>query len=225
MTPPGRRSSSPRCGGRASALRARRRWRRAARRARARRRSRQARWKVARAEERRLQRAARAARRRRRVAAMPSRPRCSTSVRADVGPLRHAERHARGRRTQPRARITRGIVGVGDEQVGRAGACSRISALASAMASADAKKPEVRVADVGPDAHVGLGDADQRADFTSVIHAELDHGDVRPRPQLEQRQRQADVVVQVPLVAEHAVPRRQELRGQLPSSSSCRRCR
>ena len=69
--------------------------------------------------------------------------------------------------------------------------------MASAIASADAKKPEVRVADVRPDAHVRLGDADQRADFPGVIHAQFDHRHVGPRTQLEQRERQADVVVQV----------------------------
>ena len=42
------------------------------------------------------------------------------------------------------------------------------------------EEPQVRVADVRPDAHVRLGDADQRADFPGVIHAELDHRHVRP---------------------------------------------
>ena len=49
-----------------------------------------------------------------------------------------------------------------------------------------------------------------------------------PRParsQLHQRQRQADVVVQVPLVLHDAEPRGQHRRDRLPSSSSCRRCR
>ena len=74
---------------------------------------------------------------------------------------------------------------------------SRISALASAIASARLEEPEVRVADVGPDADVRLGDADERADFARVIHPELDDRHVRPVPQLQQRQRQTDVVVQV----------------------------
>ena len=74
------------------------------------------------------------------------------------------------------------------------------------------EEPEVRVADVGPHADVRLGDADQRADFAGVIHAQLDDRDVRLVPQLEQRERQADVVVEIPLVPEHAVPRAQELR-------------
>ena len=87
--------------------------------------------------------------------------------------------------------------------------------MASAIASARLEEADVRVPDVGPHAHLRLGDADQRADFARVIHAQLDHRDVGPRAQLEQRERQADVVVQVAPVPKHRVLRRQELRREL----------
>ena len=77
------------------------------------------------------------------------------------------------------------------------------------------EEAQVRVADVGPHAHVGLGDADERADLPGVIHAQFDHRHLRPGAQLEQRERQADVVVQIALVPKHRVARRQELRGDL----------
>ena len=45
---------------------------------------------------------------------------------------------------------------------------------------------EMRVADVGPHADLWFGNADERADLTLVIHAELDDGKVRPIDELEQ---------------------------------------
>ena len=94
-------------------------------------------------------------------------------------------------------------------------ASSVISALASAIASARSEESHVRVADVGPHADLRLRDANQRANLPWMVHPKLDDRDVRPVAQLQQRQRQADVVVQVPLVPEHAVSRGQELRGDL----------
>ena len=140
---------------------------------------------------------------------MPSSPR-SPPRGLDVGRRLDAERHdaageradarhrSAGRRRWPRARVRRGVLedlglGVGDRI--RRG-----------------EEPEVRVADVGPDADVRLRDADERPDLAGMIHAELDHCHLRSGPQLEQRERQADVVVQVPLVPEHPVASRQELR-------------
>ena len=73
------------------------------------------------------------------------------------------------------------------------------------------EEAEVRLADVRPDPHVRLGDAHQRADLPGVIHAQLDDGDLRPLPQLDERQRQPDVVVEIPAVADDAVPRREKL--------------
>ena len=93
-----------------------------------------------------------------------------------------------------------------------ASAPSRISAFASAMASSDAKKPEMRLADVRPHPDVRLGDAHQRADLAGVIHPQFDDRNLRPLPQLDQRQRQPDVVVEVPAVADHPVARREKLR-------------
>jgi hypothetical protein len=52
----------------------------------------------------------------------------------------------------------------------------------------------------------------------------LDDRDLRPLAQLDERQRQPDVVVEVPAVADHPVPRRQELarhflRRRLPGAA------
>ena len=96
------------------------------------------------------------------------------------------------------------VVGVADERV-PGPACSRISALASAIAVARAEVADVGVADVGPDPHVGPGDVDEHADLAGVVHAELHHGDVGRRAQLHQRDRQAEVVVQVAAVLHHPV--------------------
>ncbi len=74
------------------------------------------------------------------------------------------------------------------------------------------EESDVRVSDIGPHADVRLGNFDEPSDFSRVIHAQLHHRDVRPRRQLEQRERQADVVVQVPGVAIHRVSRREERR-------------
>jgi hypothetical protein len=63
----------------------------------------------------------------------------------------------------------------------------------------------VGVADVRPHAHLGLRDADERANLSRMVHAQLDDRDVRPRAQLQQRQRQADVVVEIPLVPEDPI--------------------
>ena len=143
-------------------------------------------------------------------AAMPSRPRSSTSSRAHVGGVLDPERHdtcrqrrrparrcGRRRRWPParrRARVLQDFtLGVGN-RVGRG------------------EEADVRVADVGPHADLRFGDVDERSDFSGMIHAELDHCHFGSRPQLEERERQADVVVQVSLVAKHPVPRRQKLR-------------
>ena len=66
---------------------------------------------------------------------------------------------------------------------------SKISALASAMASTEAKEAEVRFADVRPHTDIRFGDPDERADFSRVIHAQLDDRDLRPVSQFHQRQR------------------------------------
>ena len=68
------------------------------------------------------------------------------------------------------------------------------------------EKPEVCFTDVRPHPQVRPGDAHQRADLSSVIHAQFDNGDLRPLSQLDERQRQPDVVVEVPAVADHPVP-------------------
>ena len=82
--------------------------------------------------------------------------------------------NALGARHDPR------VVGVGDEHVVGAGALEDLGLRVGDRVDR-LEEPEMRVADVGPHAHVGLGDADQRADLARMIHAELDDRDLRPR--------------------------------------------
>ena len=77
------------------------------------------------------------------------------------------------------------------------------------------EEAEVRLAHVRPDAHVRLGNPHERADLPRVVHSELDDGNLRPLPQLHERERQPDVIVEVPAVADDAVARRQQLAGHL----------
>ena len=86
-------------------------------------------------------------------------------------------------------------------------------------------EPEVRVwINVG-DAHIGLGQRDKPADLAGMVHAELDDGHLRLRAEFEQRQRQADVIVQVAAIAKHREPRRQQGRGDLLGGGlSCAAC-
>ena len=85
-------------------------------------------------------------------------------------------------------------------------------ALASAIASADSKNPRCASPTLVHTRTSGSAMPDERADLARVIHPELDDRDVRRVAQLEQRQRQADVVVQIARVPEHAVARVEELR-------------
>ena len=71
----------------------------------------------------------------------------------------------------------------------------------------------MRFAHVRPDTDVGFGDRHQRANLSGCTHAQFHDRHLRTRPQLEQRQRQADVIVQVALVPERPVPQRQKRRG------------
>ena len=80
------------------------------------------------------------------------------------------------------------------------------------MSSSEPKNSEMRLADVRPHPDVRLGDAYQRADLSGVIHPQLDDRDLRPLSQLDQRQRQTDVVVEVPLLRITRYARRQKLR-------------
>ena len=98
------------------------------------------------------------------------------------------------------------IVGVAHEDmVGRGtlenfgfGVCDRIRR---------SEEADVGVAHICPYAQLWLGNGDKRADFARMIHAQFHHRDVRLLSKLQQRQRQADVIVQVPLVLHHAEPR------------------
>ena len=87
------------------------------------------------------------------------------------------------------------------------------------------KESQMRFADVGPHPYVRFGDAYQRADFAGVIHPQFDDGNLRPLPQLDERQRQPDVVVEVSPVANDAVPRREKLPRHFLRRGLARRCR
>jgi hypothetical protein len=65
----------------------------------------------------------------------------------------------------------------------------------------------VRGRHVGDRADRGAGDARQRVDLPGVVHAELDHQRLVARLEPEDRQREPDVVVQVPRRAPHAPAR------------------
>ena len=119
------------------------------------------------------------------------------------------------------------VVGVGDEQRVGVGAFQDLGLRRRRCASADAEVADVRIADVGPHPHVRLGDPDEHANFARVVHAELHHRHVRAVPQLQQRQRQPEVVVQVPGVLHHrerAFEQRRHrlLRGRLPGAAGNR---
>ena len=130
--------------------------------------------------------------------------------------------HPAGERTD--ARHDPGVVRVGnDPRRGRGvlqnlplGVCNRVRR---------GEEAKVRVADVRPDPDVRLGDADERPDFAWMIHAQLDDRHVRLVPQFEQRERQADVVVEIPLVPDTRGSARSGAPPSLPWSSSCRRFR
>ncbi len=134
-------------------------------------------------------------------------------TRPDVCPFRKTEGHATSCECADARRHAR-IVGVGDEQIGGTRLLENLR-LRVRDRVGRRKESQMRVSDIRPDAHVGLSDADQRADFTSVIHTELDHRHVRLPPQLEQRERQANVIVQIPFVPKHAIARGQEIGRQL----------
>ena len=70
-------------------------------------------------------------------------------------------------------------------------------ALAAANALRAAESFEVRAADVGQDAVVGFGDRRQQGDFAAGAGAHFDHAEFGVAGHGEQRQRHADVVVEI----------------------------
>ena len=91
------------------------------------------------------------------------------------------------------------IVGVHDNDVGRRRALENLG-LGVGEGLARREVPEMRVADVGPHANLGLGDPDEQAELARVVHPEFHDRDVGSVPQLEQRERQPEVVVEIALV-------------------------
>ena len=175
---------------------------------------------VAAAEERRLDRPL--PDRRLDVGAHAAMPRSRMSRARTVAPLglsecQHPARKSGGPRHHAR------IVGVAHQHGVGVGALEDLG-LGIGNGVGGRKETEVRVADIRPHANVWRRNLDEPADLARVIHAQFHHGHVGRGPQLHQRQRKADVVVQVPLVLHHreivwpGVPR------WPPSSSSCPRC-
>ena len=122
-----------------------------------------------------------------------------------VGARRQAERHdPAGERRRPRHHQR--VVGVADQQRVRAGLLEDLG-LGIGNRVARAEVADVGVADVGPHPHVGLGDVHQHPDLAGVVHAQFHHRDVGCGAQLDERDRQAQVVVQVAAVLDHAVSR------------------
>ncbi len=76
------------------------------------------------------------------------------------------------------------IVGIGDEHVVGTAAVEDLG-LGVGNGISRFEEPEMGVTDVGPHADVGLRDANQRSDFSRMIHAQLDDCNLRPRPQLK----------------------------------------
>ena len=102
---------------------------------------------------------------------------------------------------------------------------SRISAFASAMASIEPKNPTCASPTLVQTRTSGSAMPHERADFARVVHAQLHDGHVGPRRQLDERQRQADVVVQSSPGFASRDTSLPETPPSLPSSSSCPRCR
>ena len=142
---------------------------------------------------------------------VPARPRCSTLDALTSAARVDPERHDLPEEPLGPPHDSR-VVGVGDEDIVGVRSIENLG-LGIGDRVSRLEEPEVRVAHIGPHADVGLRDADQRANLSRMIHAQFDDCDLRPRAQLEQRERQADVVVEIPLVPEDAMARRQKLRG------------
>ena len=106
-----------------------------------------------------------------------------------------------------------GVVGRAHEHVARARLLEHLG-LGVGNGVHRREEAQVGVAHVGPHADVGLGDAHERADLSGVIHPQFHHRHIRPARQLHQRERQPDVVVQVPLVLHHPEPRGEQRRNR-----------
>ena len=74
----------------------------------------------------------------------------------------------------------------------------------------------------GHHAAVRLRQLGQGGDFAGVRHAHLDDGDLVLRLELQQLQRHAEVIVQIALRLQNAMPRRQHVRNAFPWSWFCR---
>ena len=101
-----------------------------------------------------------------------------------VAPV-HGPEGQRAAGKAPDARHDARIVRVDDQHLASAGTLEDFG-LGVGNRVGRSEEPEVRVADVRPDPDVRLGNRDQRADLTRVIHAQFHDRDVRPGSQLQQ---------------------------------------
>ena len=118
--------------------------------------------------------------------------------RAHIRRAVHTEREHPAREADGARRDAR-IIGVGHEHVAGAGLFKDFG-LRVGNRIGRFEEPHVRVADVGPHACSGSAMPISVRISPRMIHAELDDSDLRPRPQLEERERKADMVVEVALV-------------------------
>ena len=79
--------------------------------------------------------------------------------------------------------------------------------------------------DIGDDRHVGRGDPGQRPDLAGRAHAHLEDGGVVAGPKPQEREGQAEVVVEVPLAFQDVVARREEGGGEVLGRGLARRSR
>ena len=140
----------------------------------------------------------------------PSTPRCHVMTRA-----RRRRRRCRTsrpcRRNRARPLHDARVVGVGDEHVRRA-PLSRISAFASAIASADAKNPRCASPTLVHTRTSGSAMPTSVRISPAMIHPELDDGDPAAWRELKEREGRPIWLFRLPLFLKHPEARRQELR-------------
>ena len=106
------------------------------------------------------------------------------------------------------------IVGVHHQQISRARALDDLG-LCVGNPFLGFEVSDMGIADVEPHADFWLRESDQQPDFAGVVHPQFHHRHVCAMSQFEERQRQSQMVVQVPLVLRHLIPNREKRRQHL----------